>query len=110
VRKFDVGQSVYYRTPGLSESLEPSWQGPYVVEEALGGPSYKINIDGKSKNVHVRFLKQEMKRVTVKQVTTVLEDDSVGDEVMCTNDKLRVEEESSNGADGEGYPGLVGRV
>jgi len=39
VRRFDVGQRVYYRTPRLSESLELSWQGLYIVVEALGGPS-----------------------------------------------------------------------
>jgi len=38
-RKFVEGQSVWYRTPGLSETLEPSWQGPYTIDKVLGGPS-----------------------------------------------------------------------
>jgi len=87
VRTFDTGQSVWYRTPGLSETLEPAWQGPYVVEKALGGPSYIINFDGKLKNVRVRFLKANVQRV-VKRVTTVLEDDSIEDDVTCTNIKI----------------------
>jgi len=68
IRTFRVGDSVYYRTPGLSETLEPSWQGPYIVQKALGGPSFKINVNGRSKCVHVRFLKQEVKRANLKQV------------------------------------------
>jgi len=57
----------------VSESLEPAWHGPYIVQEVLGGPSYKIDVDGKSKCVHVRFLKSEVKRavswtMTVSQI------------------------------------------
>ena len=45
VRTFEVGQSVWYRTSGLSDSLHPSWEGPYVAEEVLGPLSYRINVD-----------------------------------------------------------------
>jgi len=79
MRTFKVGDQVFYRTPGLTESLEPLWQGPYAVLEALVGPFYRIELDGKSKCVHIRFLKKEVKRADVKRVTTVLDDDSEGD-------------------------------
>ena len=55
VRELKVGQRVWYRSPGLSEALQPAWQGPYEIREVLGWLSYKIDIDGKSKNVHVKF-------------------------------------------------------
>jgi len=83
IRTFKVGDSVYYRTPRLSETLEPSWQGPYTVQEVLGGPSYKVDVDGKNKCVYVRFMKDAVKITQVKRVTTVLEDDSENDEVIC---------------------------
>ena len=51
------GQRVLYRTPGLSEALQPAWQGPFLIDKVLGGLSYRIDMDGKFKNVHVKFLK-----------------------------------------------------
>ena len=53
-----MGQWVWYRIPGLSEALQPAWQGPYRVQKVLGQLSYRINVDGKGKNVHIKFLKQ----------------------------------------------------
>jgi len=61
-----------------------------IVEKVLGGLSYRINLDGKSKNAHIRFLKEEIRRADVKRVTTVLDDDSVGDEVTCTKGKIQL--------------------
>ena len=90
-RSFRVGQWVWYRTPGLSEALQPAWQGPYRVEKVLGQLSYRIDVDGKGKNVHIKFLKEDVGK-TVKRITTVLEDDQVTDDVTITNDKVHVEE------------------
>jgi len=89
-REFLVGQSLWYRTPGLSESLQPAWQGPYIIDKVLGGLSYRLDINGKPKNVHIKFLKEEVTK-KVERVTTVLENDTVGDEVTDTNGKARVE-------------------
>ena len=36
VKVFTVGQEVWYRTPGLSEALQPSWHGPYRVVKVAG--------------------------------------------------------------------------
>ena len=55
------------------------------------GVSYKIDMDGKSKNVHVKFLKEDVGKV-VKRITKELEDDQVADDVTVTNDKVHVEE------------------
>ena len=90
-RSFRVGQWVWYRTPGLCEALQPAWQGPYRVEKVLGQLSYRIDVDGKGKNVHIKFLKEDVGK-TVKRITTVLEDDQVTDDVTITNDKVHVEE------------------
>ena len=60
------------------------------MEEVLGGLSYKLDMDGKYKNVHVKFLKEDVAKA-VKRVTTVLEDDVVGDDVTVTNGKVHVE-------------------
>ena len=46
-------------------------------------------MDGIYKNVHVKFLKDVTK--AIKRVTTVLEDDVVGDDVTVTNCKVHVE-------------------
>ena len=89
-REFVKGQRVWYRTPGLSEVLQPAWQGPYLIDKVLGGLSYRIDMGGKFKNVHVKFLKQDVSK-SVKRVTTVLEDDVVGDEVTNTNGKVHVQ-------------------
>ena len=47
VRVFTVGQEVWYRTPGLSEALQPSWHGPYRVVKVAGPVSYVIDVEGK---------------------------------------------------------------
>ena len=86
-REFKAGQRFWYRTPGLSEALQPAWQGPYEIREALNWLAYKLDMDGKSKNVHVKFLTEDVSTI-VKRVTTVLEDDGVGDDVTITNDKV----------------------
>ena len=90
-RSFQVGQWVCYRIPGLSEALQPAWQGPYRVQKVLGQLSYRIDVDGKGKNVHIKCLKADVGKV-VKRFTTVLEDDQVADDVTVTNSKVHVEE------------------
>ena len=90
-RSFQVGQQVWYRIHGLSEVYNLQWQGPYRVQKVLGQLSYRIDVDGKGKNVHIKFLKADVGKV-VKIITTVLEDDQVADDVMVTNSKVHVEE------------------
>ena len=47
-------------------------------------------MDGKCKNMHVKFLKEDMTKA-VKRVTMVLEDDMVGDDITVTNGKVHVQ-------------------
>ena len=61
-----------------------------MIDKALGGLSYRVDMDGKLKNVHVKFLKQDVTK-SIKRVTTVLEDDVTGDEVTNTNGKVHVQ-------------------
>ena len=91
VRVFTVGQKVWYRTPGLSEALQPSWHGPYRVVKVAGPVSYVIDVEGKHRNVHVRFLKEHVEKV-VKRITTTLDNDGEVDSVTDTNGKAHVEE------------------
>jgi len=88
-RDFKICQKVWYRTPGLSETLQLVWQGPYLVDKVLGDLSYRIDMDGKFKNVHVKFLKEDVSRM-IKRITTVLEYDVEGDDVTCTNGKVKM--------------------
>ena len=89
-REFSVGQSVWYRTPGLSDALQPSQQSPYRIEKLLGPLSYRLDVDGKPRNIHAKFLKENTVKV-INRVTTMLEDDKEKDDVMVTNDKLHIE-------------------
>jgi len=36
-KEFQVGQKVWYRTPGLNETVQSAWQGPYLIDKVLGG-------------------------------------------------------------------------
>ena len=38
----------------MSEALQPAWQDLYLIDKVLGGLSYRIDMDGKFKNVHVK--------------------------------------------------------
>jgi len=38
-RKFKVTNRVWYRTPKLTEALEPSWEGPYEIIKLMGPQS-----------------------------------------------------------------------
>ena len=60
------------------------------MDATLGGLSYRIDMDGKYKKVHIKFLKEDMTKV-VKRVATVLEDDRVGDDVTVTNGKVHIQ-------------------
>ena len=89
-RDLKVGQLVWYRTPGLNEALQPSWEGPYKITQVAGPLSYKLDVKGKQKCVHIKFLK-EWQGKSVKRVTTTLEDDTESDDLVVTNPKVAIE-------------------
>ena len=64
--------------------------GPYLIQKALGPLSYRIDVDGKPRSVHAKFLKENAVRV-IKRVTTMLDDDKPDDDVTITNGKLHLE-------------------
>ena len=43
-----------------------------------------MDVDGKGKNIHIKFLKENVGK-TVKRITTVFEDDQVTDDFTVTN-------------------------
>ena len=88
--EFKVGQSIWYRSPGHSESLQPSWQGPYLIEKVAGPLSYVIDVNGRPKNIYIKFLKENVTKV-VKRITTTLDDDSSTDVITETNGKAHIE-------------------
>ena len=89
-RDLKVGQLVWYRTLGLNEALQPSWEGPYNITQVAGPLSYKLDVKGKQKCVHIKFLK-EWQGKSVKRVTTTLEDDTESDDLVVTNPKVEIE-------------------
>ena len=56
----------------------------------LGPLSNRLDVDGKPRNVHAKFLKENAVKV-INRVTTMLEDDKEKDDVTVTNDKLHIE-------------------
>ena len=56
-REFKLGQLVWYRSPGLNEALQPSWEGPYEIKKLLGPLTYQIEVNGRVKCTHISFLK-----------------------------------------------------
>jgi len=66
---------------------KPAWQGPYV----LGGlSSYRIDVNGRHRNVHIKIFKKDRSEY-MKRITTMLEDNTMVDDVTCTNGKVLVE-------------------
>jgi len=91
VREVAESWMVWYRTPSLSQCLQPSWQDPYEVTKVLGGLTYQIDVDGK-KIVHLKILKEDVQRMAIKRLTKVLDDDCIVDEVTVTNDKVQLQQ------------------
>ena len=89
-RSFEVRQQVWYRSPGLNETLQPSWSGPYDIKNVLGPLSYEIQVNRKKKSAHVKFLKLWHIGV-VKRNTTTLEDDTAEDVLEYTNPSVSLE-------------------
>ena len=52
-RKFEVGQMVWYRSLGLTEALQPSWEGRYEIKRLLCPLSYEIEVNGKTNCSHI---------------------------------------------------------
>ena len=90
-RTFQVNDKWYYKTPGRDTKLSESWKGPYVVSKVLGLLTYQLDVGGRRRNIaHVRYLKQFVEKKVIRQVTTVLEDDSEDDVVQVTNGKVKL--------------------
>ena len=52
-----------YRAPGLETKLSESWVGPIEVLQVLGPMTYRVELSkGKSRVVHMRFLKDYVER------------------------------------------------
>ena len=90
-RSYKEGDKVMYRAPGFDTKLSDSWVGPLEIVQVLGPLTYKVGLsEGRSRVVHVRFLKDYVERV-VKRATTILLDDTEEDSVMDANRKVNVE-------------------
>ena len=90
-RHFEKGTQVLYRTPGMNAKLTDAWEGPYVVDKKLGPVTYSLLIKGtkKKKIAHINTLKEYSER-DIRKITTVLEEDSNEDDIIETNDKLKL--------------------
>ena len=91
LRKFELGEKVMLRTPGLDAKLQDAWEGPYEVAKILGPLTYELDIGKRKKRVaHVNTLKKFQEREKVCRITTVLEEDTIEDEVSDTNQKVKL--------------------
>ena len=83
-RKFEVGDRVLCRIPGMTHKLQESWHGPYSVVEVLNSVDYRIEfVKGNRKVLHVNNLKlfhgreEDVMRLSV-IAEDVSEDEDIG--------------------------------
>ena len=90
LRRFKVGDKVLLRTPGVDGKLVDACKGPYEVSQVLGEVTYQLNLGGKRRRVaHVNTMKAYEERAVVKKVTMALEEEGL-DELMVTNEKVKI--------------------
>ena len=89
-REFLPGTQVLYRTPGMNAKLTDSWEGPYLIDKKLGPVTYSITVEGnkRKKIAHINTLKEY--KDSIRKITTILEEDKQDDDIMDTNDKLKL--------------------
>ena len=89
-RTFTPGTQVLYRTPGINAKLTDAWEGPYEIDKQLGPVTYSLitSKDKKKKVVHINTIKEYNERI--RKVTAILEEDKQDDDIMNTNDKLKL--------------------
>ena len=89
-RTFTPGTQVLYRTPGINAKLTDAWEGPYEIDKQLGPVTHSLitSKDKKKKVVHINTIKEYNERI--RKVTAILEEDKKDDDIMNTNDKLKL--------------------
>ena len=96
LRKFEKGDRVLLRTPGLVGKLEESLSGPWEVVQKCGIVNYKVrkvgNI-GKGRVLHINTMKEYNERVErVRRMMVVVEDEE-GDLESVGNGRKLLEKE-----------------
>jgi len=85
VREFKEGDDVLMRKAGMNGKLETSWEGPYKIVAKNTPLSYKVNLgDRVVPSAHISLLKKferNEESVVVARTTTVMDPDTVGDEI-----------------------------
>ena len=62
-RCFEIGDSVWDRTPGMDGKLEAAWSGPYQVVKRIGDMDYRLDLGwGRKKVWHTNNLKKMYER------------------------------------------------
>ena len=51
LRKFELGNKVMLRNPGLDAKLEDAWEGPYEITAVIGSLTYELDIGHKKKRM-----------------------------------------------------------
>jgi len=96
VRRFEIGDEVLTRKPGLCGKLEDSWEGPYHIYAVNSPVSYGVDRgDRKIPSVHISLMKRfegetEREHKTVKRTTTVMDEDKEGDEITERYSEVKV--------------------
>jgi len=93
-REFKINEEVLMRKAGLCGKLETSWSGPYRITKKNSPVSYGVDIgDRKIPSVHVSLLKryqQQGEVVTVARTTTVMDEDTEGDDIAERYSEVKV--------------------
>jgi len=84
-RVFKVNDEVLMRKAGLCGKLESVWEGPYRVYQVNSRLSYGVDTgDRKIPSVHISLMKEyknQEELAKIARATTVMESDTVGDEI-----------------------------
>ena len=94
LRELKEGQKVLLKIPGLRDSLEASWEGPYLVKEKLSRVNYRVcEMDGKkARVVHINNCKvYHPRQANVNSVCVVAEEDVVMEKKKCVLTEERCE-------------------
>lgn len=92
LRKFDIGQKVWCRIPGLTHKLEESWGGPYVITEQISEVNYRIRHclgKRKAKVVHINSIKLYTEREDVVNRIMVVGSEEEDDGAVCLVDRSK---------------------
>ena len=109
-RTLKVGDKVWIRRPGLDQKLRESWLGPGKILKQNSPVSFKVQTDDRIiPTVNVQQLKLVVDNKSVKRVTTVLEQDTVDNEITSTFASATIEAQELTGKQQTQLEGMLAK-